>query len=74
MDMQVKAKNGRIKTHALPKCNNAHINNTTRSQLLVNANGGNHDVKYIYSPHNVGYYAASSSAKPEAADFKMLAA
>ena len=40
-----------IRMHVLPKRNNAHLNNTSKSPLLAIAHGANHDIKYIDTPH-----------------------
>ena len=45
--------------HVLPKRNNAHLNNTSKSPLLAIAHGANHDIKYIDTPHGSAQYCAS---------------
>ena len=39
-----------MRMHVLPKRNNAHLNNTSKSPLLAIAHGANHDIKYIDTP------------------------
>jgi hypothetical protein len=65
-------KNKRMKCYALPKRNNGHVNNTAHSALWATAHGGNHDIKFIDTPYETTQYAASYSAKPESADFKLM--
>lgn len=65
-------KRSRMRMYALPKRNNAYVNNTAMSPLLAIAHGGNHDIKYIDCPYGTAEYAASYSAKAESADFKVL--
>ena len=61
-----------IRMHVLPKRNNAHLNNTSKSALLTIAHGANHDIKYIDTPHGSAQYCASYISKGESADFKLF--
>ena len=52
-----------IRMHVLPKRNNAHLNNTSKSPLLAIAHGANRDIKYIDTPHGSAQYCASYISK-----------
>ena len=58
-----------IRMYVLPKRNNAHLNNTSKSPLLAIAHRANHDIK-IY--RHTSQYCASYISKGESADFKLF--
>jgi hypothetical protein len=63
---------GRVRAHVYPMRNNAHVNNTAFSPLLVIAHGGNHDIKCIDTAAGSAEYAAAYASKSDAADFTVL--
>jgi hypothetical protein len=62
----------RVRLRIIPERNNAHLNQTFQSPLLICAHGGNSDIQYIMNSHGAAEYSAGYASKAEAPDQKNL--
>lgn len=67
-------KKHRIRLRIIPERDNAHLNPTFYSPLLICGHGGNCDIQYIMNTHGAAEYSAGYASKAEAPDQKKLSA
>lgn len=67
-------KKHRVRLRIIPERDNAHLNPTFHSPLLICAHGGNCDIQYIMNTHGAAEYSAGYASKAEAPDQKKLQA